>query len=146
MLDTLTFRALGIHARRVLDFLEREQMAHGGQENGNLAATYRQLAEWGVTRNDVSLGFAELQATGFVRLTHQGSRVAGGGEPSRYALTWLQTREAGVVERSTDEWRTIAATLTRSGVTTVAQARRWLKEETGGGRSARSPKPTPPRY
>ena len=135
MLDTLTFRALGIHARRVLDFLEREHMAHAGQENGRLAATYRQLATWGVTRDDVRTGFAELVATGFVRLTYQGARVAGGGEPSRYALTWLPTRgEGSCIDAATHDWRRIAAGLLRSGMTSVVEARAWLKAETGGRR------------
>jgi hypothetical protein len=43
MISSLTFRALGIHARRILDFLQVEHAAHGCKENGNLGATYRQL-------------------------------------------------------------------------------------------------------
>lgn len=38
MLASITFRALGISARRILDALLCEHMGHGGAENGNLEA------------------------------------------------------------------------------------------------------------
>lgn len=68
-----------------------EHASHAGRENGNFAATYQQLKTWGVTAADVRKGLAELYATSFVQQTRQGLRQAGGGEPSRYALTWLPT-------------------------------------------------------
>jgi hypothetical protein len=130
MLHSIAYQSLGIAARRVLDFLIVEHLNHGGKENGRLGATYLQLERFGVTKRDIAKAFAELFETGFVRLTAQGLRQAGGGEPSRYALTWLPTL-MGSPEQvdATDDWREVAANLRKKGMTTVRQARAWLKAE-----------------
>lgn len=146
MLGSITLRALGVHARRILDFLMHEHAGHGGLENGNLAAPYLQLEPWGLTEADVSKGFAELFAAGFVRRTHAGLRQAGGGEPSRYALTWLPTL-AGTsrAENPTHDWQEVLKRLGQHGVGTVREARIWLKAEVarqnvGRGAAARARK------
>jgi hypothetical protein len=133
MLGSITFRALGIHARRILDFLVYEHASHAGRENGNLAATYRQLERWGVTAADVRKGFAELTATGFVEVKHQGLRQAGGGEPSRYALTWLPNL-AGTSrhEVPSHAWLDVLDKLRLERIGSVGEARRWLKAEVAG--------------
>jgi hypothetical protein len=131
MLGSITFRALGIHARRILDFLLHEHASHAGRENGNLAATYKQLEVWGVTAADVRKGFAELYACGVVELTKQGARVAGGGEASRYALTWLPTLAFTPLRRAPSHaWREVLKTLGEHNIGSVADARRWLRNET----------------
>ncbi|WP_372783483.1 hypothetical protein [Phenylobacterium sp.] len=129
-LGAITFKALGINARRILDFLMYEHLQHAGRENGNLAASYRQLEAWGVTAADVRKGLAELTATGFVRVTSRGMRQAGGGEPSRYALTWLPTRSGSSDEAPpTQDWDDIIKGLEKLGVGNVIAARKWLKAE-----------------
>lgn len=133
MYGSITFRALGIHARRILDFLLHEHASHAGRENGNLAATYEQLEQWGVTAADVRKGLAELYATGFVQLTKQGLRQAGGGEPSRYALTWLPMFAATTAEMPPSHyWQEVLGRLHRQKIGSVREARRWLKSETAG--------------
>jgi hypothetical protein len=133
MAASITFRALGIHARRILDFLMCEHASHAGRQNGNLAAPYQQLETWGVTTADVRKGLAELYATGFVRLTKQGLRQAGGGEPSRYALTWLPTMASTTAEEPpSHDWTRVIDRLLKQGVGNVPQARRWLKQEIAG--------------
>ena len=128
MLGSITYRALGIHARRVLDFLEYEHLAHGGRENGDLGASYNQLEAWGVARDDIRKGLDELLATGFVRRTAYGLRQAGGGDPSRFALTWLPTGlNKGEPVPATNDWRRVAVQLGREGVATVRAARLWLR-------------------
>lgn len=129
MLGSPTFRALGISARRVLDFLIYEHVSHGGRENGNLGASYRQLGDWGVTPDDIRKGLEELYAAGFVRLTRQGMRQGGKAEPSRYALTWLPCR-VGTPEETgpTHEWRAVLDRLYREGRMNVTGARAFLKE------------------
>lgn len=129
MRATLTFRALGIHARRVLDFLEEEHMAHGGRENGELGASYGQLAAWGVSRDDIRKGIEELIAGGFVRRTSHGLRQAGGGDPSRFALTWLPTGRGLQAQPATNDWELIARQLGVQRVTTVQAARAWLTRQ-----------------
>jgi hypothetical protein len=146
MLGTITFRALGIHARRILDFLLYEHASHAARENGNLSATYEQLEAWGLTAADIRKGFEELYVTGFVVLTKQGLRQAGGGEPSRFALTWLPTQATKIAEQPPSHvWRDVIARLGRAGVGNVAEARRWLKGEVAqharGHRKIRRPTP-----
>ena len=129
MVGSITFRALGIHARRILDALLYEHMSNGGAENGNLGATYEQLERWGVTAADVRKGYAELYTTGFVRQTVQGLAAEGGGTPSRYALTWLPTGSGQQAKAPTHEWLAVAQNLGRTGVGSVSAARKWLREE-----------------
>jgi hypothetical protein len=130
MLGSLTLGALGVSARRILDFLMVEYSGGAGRENGHLVATYRQLEHFGLTRADIAKGFAELIATGFVRLTKQGLRQAGGGEPSRYALTWLPTgKGTPSAQCATNDWGTVGDRLHREGIMTVRAIRRWLKDE-----------------
>ena len=141
MLGSITHLALGIHARRILDFLLYEHMAHGGKENGNLAAPYKQLEVWGLTSADVRKGFEELFVTGFVRLTKQGLRTQGRGEPARYALTWLPTM-VGALEQAapTHDWQDVLEKLERERVGSVIQARAWLREQTANHRRGRKQK------
>ena len=140
MLRATTWRALSISARRILDGLLLEHLDNGGRENGNIAVTYRQLAAYGVTNDDIHRGLAELQICGFIRVVKQGFRVAGGGEPSRYAVTWLVTflgtPNAAV---PTDDWREVLVKRNRAGQTTVRQVRRWLKDQVAA--LARTTKP-----
>ena len=125
-----TLAALGISARRILDALMIEHMSHAGRENGNLAVTYLQLEAFGVTKSDIHKGLAELVTCGFIRVTHQGLRVAGGGEPSRFALTWLPTYAGGPrAELATNDWQEILIRLTRKGIVSPRGARRWLHQE-----------------
>jgi hypothetical protein len=111
------------------------------RENGNLAAPYLQLEAWGVTTADIPKALAELYATGFVELTKHGMRQAGGGEPSRYALTWLPTFAGKADGRPpTNAWEKVIKRLGAEGVGTVAQARAWLKAEVAGARRGQSRK------
>jgi len=131
MIGSITYQALGIHARRILDCLLHEHMSNGGAENGNLGSTYRQLGRWGLTAADVRKGYAELYATGFVRQTVQGLAAEGGGTPSRYALTWLPTGAGRGMGPPTHEWLAVIEQLQRQGAGNVRAARRWLREEVG---------------
>lgn len=129
MLGSLTFRALSVNARRILDFLLYEHASHAGKENGNLAAPYVQLAVWGVTTDDARRGLEELYVTGFVELVHQGQRVDGGGEPSRYALTWFPTHHGTPAERPpTHEWQRVIDRLLKEGIGDLPKVKRWLRE------------------
>lgn len=145
MLRSITYRSLSIHALRVLDFLRAEHIAHGQRENGNLAATYKQLQVWGVTAADVRTGFDELAVCGFVQTTVQGLRQAGGGEPSRYRLTWLPCGWGVEATAPTHEWIKVVDRINREGVGSVAAAKRWLRGQVASraGRVGRGPKRSP---
>jgi hypothetical protein len=144
MVASPAYQALSVVSRRFLDFLAFEHSVQGGQENGNLAAPYRQLVRFGLTRADIRKGRAETELLGFVVLTKLGLRQAGGGEPARYRLTWLWTCAGPLDIAPTDDWRVRAADLRRKGVSSVRQVRAWLKEtlaEEGIGRAARRRQP-----
>ena len=130
MISCPTFGALSITARRILDLFVIEYLSHAGTENGNIAATYRQLEVHGACKADISKGLAQLELCGFIRKTFQGLRIANGGEPSRYALTWLPTmRTSPSAAVATDDWRSKMAALRRSGINDVRSVRAWLKKE-----------------
>jgi hypothetical protein len=141
MLGSVTYRALGISAIRVMQFLMHEHAAHGGRENGNLAAPYRQLEAWGVTAADVRKGLAELYATGFLVQTRQGQRQAGGREPSRYALTWLPTHAGSPQEKAPSHaWTDALSLAIKQGVVDVQSAKAWLRAATAHYRRKAAPK------
>jgi hypothetical protein len=130
MFASISYRALGIHARRILDFLLNEHTLHGGRDNGNLVAPYKQLGAWGVTAADVRKGLAELYATGFVEQTYCGERRGGISEASRYALTWLPTRAGTDLGMPpSHKWVKVLKAFENQQVGSVAAARRWLATE-----------------
>lgn len=128
MLGSITFRALGISARRILDFLLFEHAEHGGKANGHLAAPYRQLVAWGLTRADIRKGLEELIVTGFVLQTVEGRFSKGGTEAARYELTWLPTNAGGPDDAPPSHaWLKVIGGLRAENVGSVAAAKRWLR-------------------
>jgi hypothetical protein len=77
-----------------------------------------------------------------VRLTKAGHRQAGGGDPARYALTWLPTvGDDGTFTPASNEWRGVLDKLAKSGVGDVKGAKMWLRaalREQPIGRKSRS--------
>jgi hypothetical protein len=105
MLRSPAWRALNFAARRVLDRLEIEHAEHGARENGSLVCTYDDFKRWGIRRGSVSAALADLIALGFLEVTQQGRMAAADFYiPSKYRITYLNTRAAG----PTDEWGKIA--------------------------------------
>jgi hypothetical protein len=103
------FRTLGIHARRLLDALLIEHLAHRNLENGRLVATYDQLErEWHIPRRKIRGAIAELETRGLVRRTAAGSgnRRTGDRQPSLYRLTFLHSLPERM--EATNEWRSYA--------------------------------------
>lgn len=129
MLGSPTYQALDANGRRVLDFLMLEHLAHGGKENGNLAAPHRQLAAFGVTKDYVAPALDTLIRLGFVRRTFEGLRLADNGKPARFALTWLPTKGDGFLEPPTHDWKRVLGELARQELTTARQIRDWLKRQ-----------------
>jgi hypothetical protein len=84
LLTSRAWQALGINARRFIDFLMIEHMRHGGRENGLLLAPRRQLEEFGIGQHFVSGAIEEAESLGFVDC-----KRGVGRRPSSYALSWL---------------------------------------------------------
>jgi hypothetical protein len=82
-------------------FLMVEHRAHAALENGNLAATYDQLVEWGIGRRFIRQATEEAEFLGLVR-TERGGRWAGTNAPSSYRLTFYAS--AGGTP-PTNEWK-----------------------------------------
>lgn len=92
LLQSPAYRALTIPARGCLDFLMIEHLTHGGAENGNLMAPYRQLAASGVRKDSISEALHMLEAFGVIERTQYGGRQGGRANASRYGLGWLPLR------------------------------------------------------
>jgi hypothetical protein len=97
LLASDTWRALGINARRFVDFLMLENMAHGGKENGRLKAPYEQLETFGVGARYLADAIREAEDLGLVDCRRGGMRVA-----TIYALTWLPLYDG---TPATHRWR-----------------------------------------
>jgi hypothetical protein len=85
LLTSDAWRALGINARRLIDFLLIEHMRHGGKENGRLLAPRRQLEAFGIGEHFVSRAIEEAERLGLVDCYRGVGRRA-----SVYSLTWLK--------------------------------------------------------
>jgi len=104
MIESAAFKVLSLSGRRVLNRLEIEHAAHGGQENGHLPATYTDFELYGIHRHAIGSAIRENVALGFLEITEIGR--AGNAEfrrSNRFRLTYLATKSAA----PTDEWRTI---------------------------------------
>jgi hypothetical protein len=99
LLESAAWRALGINARRFIDFLMLEHMRHGGKENGALLAPRQQLKLFGIGARYISAAIEEAEDLGFVDC-----RRGVGRRPSVYALTWLQM---GDDSTPSNRWRAV---------------------------------------
>lgn len=92
LLRSPAYRGLSTPARGCLDFLLIEHLTHGGAENGNLMAPYRQLAMSGVRKDSIREALHMLEALGVIERTRYGGRQGGRANASRYGLGWLPLR------------------------------------------------------
>jgi hypothetical protein len=86
LLESDSWRSMGIKERRVIDFLMLEHLRHGGKDNGQLKATHRQLLDLGFNRKSVGTVLANLEERGLIGCIKGGMRVA-----TLFRLTWLPT-------------------------------------------------------
>jgi hypothetical protein len=93
LIESPGYSRRSIQAARILDFLIREHLSHGGACNGELLAPYAQLAQAGISGRDISNAFRELEAFGIIRRTKEGPRLGGRRGAYQYALTWLPTAD-----------------------------------------------------
>src|SRR5580692_2519204 len=72
MLESAARRALSLAARRVLERIEVEHLAHGGCENGKLPVTFKNFEDWGIRPDSIASAIREVVALGFVEVTRRG--------------------------------------------------------------------------
>lgn len=89
LLQSPTYRALTISARRVLDFLMVEHLTHGGADNGNLLAPYAQLEAFGVRKDSILESLEMLERFGLIERTFYGGRQGGRPNATLYGLGWV---------------------------------------------------------
>jgi hypothetical protein len=101
LLESDAWRALGLHARLLIEFLMIEHMRKGGKRNGFLLAPRRQLVQAGIWPRDISGAIEELEQLGLIDC-----RRGTGRRPSIYALTWLPLSDG---DGPTNRWRNCQA-------------------------------------
>ena len=106
------WRNRSIHCRRLIDFLEREHLQHGGNDNGSLIATYSQLEVEGISRKSIHGAIQEAERRGLIAIERGGRKGAVMNELNRFRLTylWSRTRKDGVWSwyEPSDNWREYA--------------------------------------
>ncbi|KZK76156.1 hypothetical protein PsAD46_05413 [Pseudovibrio sp. Ad46] len=123
LLESETYRSLSINARKVLDRLKIEHIAHGGKENGKRKVTHLQFAEYGVGRNRIADAIDELAYVGLIAV-NRGRAGKGTGHPNEFRLTWIGDWEGNP---ATNEWKGKTAT----------DAKRWTMKVRGLKKSKR---------
>lgn len=106
MISSRAYRSLSRASYLVLGRLIEEHLAHGRAENGRLIVTYDDFVAWGVkNRQTISNALRELEAGGFVSISHAGRASYGAARnPSRYRLTWIGTWDGNP---PTNEWKAV---------------------------------------
>lgn len=91
MYESPAWDAMPLAARRVMERVVLEHMAHGGTRNGELVVTYDDFARYGLSsRRATATGLRAAEALGFIDVTARGRLCYGGARvASRYGLTWL---------------------------------------------------------
>ena len=101
MLTSEAWRTLGVHARRLIDFLEIDHMSNAAQSNGELMATYDQLTDYGIPRRKIKGAIEEAKRLGFIDVDY-GGRWNMTNRPSLYRLTYYTDRYG---DPPTNDWR-----------------------------------------
>jgi hypothetical protein len=104
---------MSINTRRLIDFLELENLQHGFAHNGNLVAPYGQLEAFGMSRRLINSAIKQAVNLRLIEV-RRGYRLAWGKEkPNRFRLTFRRTRvkpdqgEPYWIEAG-NEWRTFS--------------------------------------
>jgi len=105
MITSPAWQAMSLAARKIVDRLMIEHMAHGGTENGNLIVTYADFRKYGIRDKTIASAIREAVALGWVQVISKGGKARGDiRHPSYYALAWLPWRDATPAKNT---WRTV---------------------------------------
>jgi hypothetical protein len=134
MLESEAWRAIKtLSAKRVLERIILEHMAHAGTENGNLTVTYADFIAYGVRKKSIPSAIAIVEGLGWIDITVQGKQaVEEDRYPSRYALTWLPQPARG--KPATNRWRQMTTRAAARAVVRQALAHREAKRDKSAAR------------
>jgi hypothetical protein len=107
LMESAAWQAMSLAARKALERLQREHMAHAGRENGRLKVTWSDFERAGVQRRTISETIAELETLGLAMRTFRG-RSSHGEDPgaaAMFRLTWLPVIEPNDLRPATNEWK-----------------------------------------
>lgn len=122
MLESPAYRVLSISAHRVIDRIDIELAAHGGNDNGRLPVTYQDFIDYGIVRDCIAPALREAEALGFSYCTKRGS---GGNaehrEASLYGLTFAHARDSKQ-SPPTHKWKHIKTIEEANAIAAAARA------------------------
>jgi hypothetical protein len=91
LLESYAWRALSRAARRVIDRIVIEHLAHAGRENGKLIVRYEDFIEYGIHPESIAPAQREACALGLIIMTERGR--AGNAEyrtPHKWAVAFVK--------------------------------------------------------
>ena len=97
------WRSMSINCYKLIFHLLIEHSHHAGRENGRLLSTYKQLQDYGMTRNKIRASIEEAEFLGLVR-HKRGRKMEALNQPNSYRLTFYADDENGY---ATNEWKSI---------------------------------------
>lgn len=102
-----SWRLMSINCKRLIDFLFAEHLSKGGCENGNLKATYDQLAAAGIARRLIHRTISEAEEFGLIRV-ERGGRKGCVNHLSTFLVTFLHTSKNGSRIQPKDDWKLLS--------------------------------------
>lgn len=111
LLDSWSWRTMSINCFRLINYLELCYLSSGGEENGNLIATYNQLEKYGIRRHAIKEAVLEARKRGLIK--YKTSETVGkyGKYTFQFCLTYLpqtaQDRHRKIFLMPSNEWKQI---------------------------------------
>jgi hypothetical protein len=111
MLTSPAWLAMSGTARKILDRILVEHLAHGGQENGKLPITYAHFREYGIPHKSIAPALRELVALGLISIDRGSAGNRELRQPSLYRIRWLPTPEDTQTYQAWKRYETIEAAM-----------------------------------
>lgn len=111
LLDSWNWRTMSINCFRLINYLELCYLSSGGEENGNLIATYNQLEKYGIRRHAIKGAIKEAKKRGLIKYKTSENVGKYGKYTFQFCLTYLpqveQDRHRKIYLMPTNEWKQI---------------------------------------
>lgn len=134
LLDSWSWRTMPINCFRLINYLELCYLSSGGEENGNLIATYNQLERYGIRRKYIKSAISEAKKRGLIK--YKTSEAVGkyGKYTFQFCLTYLpqtaQDRHRKIYLMPSNEWKQIKKAGSQMGTYISAQKGTYETKET----------------